>query len=204
MDELIYGVKLGVILSVIISPTLLIILYYSINYGKNKGLILCLGLWTSDILHALVFTFGENLLSSFLGIIKSYYTLVSVIILLFLGVKILFTPVRPFTEKEETSQNKWYNYYSKGLLLAIFNPGSTIVWLGIIGISGSRQYDYISHFSFISGIIFTVIFFDFLKIILANGIKNFLSINLLNIINRIIGVLLLIGACVMLYRNEAA
>ena len=87
---------------------------------------------------------------------------------------------------------KWYSVYLRGFLISFFNPLVWIYWLSIITLaSGSFGVPTNHLFLFFGGVLLTTVSMDVLKCKVASMLQRFLTARVLNIFNKVVGIILL-------------
>jgi threonine/homoserine/homoserine lactone efflux protein len=83
-----------------------------------------------------------------------------------------------------------FKYFAKGFIFNVANPGVWIYWL--LPISVASSYNTNEQILFLAFILITVLLMDIVKCAIANELKNFLTIKVVLVINRVVGVILII------------
>lgn len=96
---------------------------------------------------------------------------------------------------------KWHVYLCKGFIINIFNPFVWIFWVACVT-AASTHYseDKYSMIIFFTGVFLTAIFFDVLKALGAYSLKKFFTEKMLKLLNRTIGVALIIFGLFLIVR----
>lgn len=196
------GVLLGVTLAVIFGPALFTFLQTSIHRGFNAGLLIAAGIVLSDFVIVVL---------SYLGVAQlienpQHHVLFSTIggsMLIIFG---LVTYKRKVYADETQKELKIKvpgpaTYVFKGFFLNIANPFIWIFWISLmVGISSNYGGNRTSIASFFAGALVMIFSTDFLKVLIAQRIKRFITPKVIVWINRIVGVLLIIFGIALIVR----
>lgn len=207
---------IGFLLSVMVGPVFFVLLQTSITKGIRAALALDLGVLISDILYilfALIFvdqiaemSTGKNkLIFGFIGgsifVIYGFYYFFKKSVLSDLSSEADKTNV------DETEATKDYFLLAlKGFILNIANPAVIFYWLSILSLAAQSPPKYFENETnailiFISILLLTYFGFDVLKIIAAKKLRPLVNQNLLNALNRFIGLIFFITGCILIIKN---
>ena len=115
------------------------------------------------------------------------------------GTVIIILSVYNFTKKQVTQPTRdieqiktkfHFKYFAKGFVFNVANPGVWIYWL--LPISVASSYETNEQILFLAFILITVLLMDIVKCAIANELKNFLTIKVVLVINRVVGVILIL------------
>ena len=210
INLLIGGIGLGLVLSLMLGPVFFVLLETSIQKGIKSALYLDLGVLLSDIVYI---TFAYLFVNQVAGLMESeysnYLTIVGGICFIFFGIYTLRKKVsinigddKILDNDEILKKNKNMKTNSplstilKGFLLNAVNPGVLFYWLTIIGtlrdkneVLGLSENTTVILYLII--ILITFFGIDVFKIIGAEKLKNILTPAWMNIINRVLGIILI-------------
>lgn len=197
------GILIGLPFVFVIGPALFSILQTSISKGFYSGMQLAIGISLSDMLIMFLCYFGliqyfEN--DNFqiaLGIGGS-------VIMVIYGIYMFNkrTGQQPINKEIKLKIN-WFGVFTeiiKGFFLNIMNPFLWILWLSIVS-SGTTRNSPPEAISFMLGIVSMIFTTDLLKSFFANKIKTILSSNVIIIINKVAGILLLLCAIFLMIKT---
>lgn len=177
MNELFEGIALGLVLSLSIGPIFFALIQASIRQGTLSGIAVGTGVWVSDFIFILLTYFGISQLTELrnnpnfvLG-----FSLIGGVFLIAFGLVLFFKKAPELKELREPAKRNssilslWIN----GFLVNTINPFTIFFWLttmtdGVI----NRSFNTTQTSLFFGGIMFMVIFSDFLKAYFANKIRN--------------------------------
>lgn len=204
-SALIQGIILGITLAFLIGPSFISLVQTSIHRGFYSGMQFAIGIVLSDLtLIALSYLGALQILQNqrnelLVGIIGG-------IILIGFGA-VTFTRKyvmpAPVSIGVRVSGRGVLKYIMKGFFMNIFNPFLLLFWIGVMGLI-TPKYGIPSKelLVFFSGTLAAVFLTDLFKVFIAHRIKRYLNARVLTIINRIVGVCLIlfgIGLIIRVY-----
>jgi threonine/homoserine/homoserine lactone efflux protein len=198
------GLLLGLPFVFAIGPALFAILQTSVNKGFYSGMQLAIGISMSDILLMSLCYFGivQNIQSDQFQTILG---LIGTALLLVYGIYTFQKKKVETSQKENKLKIKinWMGVFSeigKGFVLNFLNPFLWIFWFTIIS-SGTAGKPRPEALLFMFGVAIMIFSTDMLKSFFANRITSFLSPNVLLIINKVAGIILILCAVVLFIRT---
>jgi threonine/homoserine/homoserine lactone efflux protein len=206
MDLLFRAFSIGLILSIMPGPVFFVLLENSITKGVKSALALDLGVLISDIVYILLAVlFVEQINTLLTGENKQLFDIIGGLIFIIYGIYNWFKKTKITTGNAELaevtekfhlkeSNNPKRNLglsVAKGFLLNFANPLVIFYWLSVASIAKRESTEDSNSmlFLFLGSILLTFFSFDILKIFMAKKIKNFVNESMLNLLNKIIGVL---------------
>lgn len=184
------GVLFGFTLSLMIGPAFFKLIQTSISKGFISGSHMAIGVSISDMIMVFTAWYGLS------GIIDSpkYQKIAAIvggIIIICFGI---YTATRRHVTtkthsliKENTLHLK---YLGQGFIFNIANPSTWLFWLIPIGMANA--YSKVNQqILFLITILITNLSMDFIKCAIANELKKFLTDNVITIINRVVGAILI-------------
>lgn len=187
------GMIMGLTISLLIGPSFISLVQTSINRGLYSGLQVAIGISLSDI---------SLIALSYVGALKFFSINNNQLIFGIIGGSILIgfglwtysrkhTSATPVSIQLSLSTSRFLKYISKGFLLNIFNPFVFLFWFGVMSLIGSRygipSREIILFFAGTMSVIFSM---DIIKCFVAQRIRRRLNMKLLNLLNRIVGIIL--------------
>jgi threonine/homoserine/homoserine lactone efflux protein len=138
---LIKGLVVGFVVAIPIGPVGLLCTQRVLTSGRMHGLISGLGAATSDIIYSTIAALGLTIISDFLVAQQMWFRLFAGIFLCLLGVRtFLVKPVTSSRPARIADRLMHFNNYISMLLLALSNPVSILIIIGLfagMGITGS-------------------------------------------------------------------
>jgi threonine/homoserine/homoserine lactone efflux protein len=202
-SALIEGIILGVTLAFLIGPSFISLVQTSIHRGFPSGVQFAIGIVLSDLTLIALSYLGA------LQILQNQRNEVAVGViggLLLMGVgAVTFTRKyvipAPVSIEVRVSGRGVLKYIMKGFFLNIFNPFLLIFWIGVMGVVTSK-YGIPSKeiLIFFAGTIAAVFLTDLFKVGIAHRIKRYLNARVLTIMNRIVGVFLVLFGIALIIR----
>jgi len=186
------GMILGFTLAIFFGfgPALFALIQTSIHRGLWSGFLLALGIFLSDLaLVALCFLGAINIMTKPEN--HLVFGIISGIILILFGFFTFRKKVEIASPDNENAANKPgpVTYILKGFFLNIANPFVWIFWMGIVvGITANYQGNVREVVMFFSASLLTVLATDLLKCFGSYKIKRFLTVGLIQWVNRIAGI----------------
>lgn len=202
MAPLLEGILLGLTLAIMLGPAFFTLLQTAIHRGFRSGLILSAGIFLSDVSLVLLAHYGASKIigdeSNYL-----YFGIIGGIILIAFGIYTYTREVLPAAEEGEVDVNlpSPFTYLFKGYFLNITNPFLWLFWLSVVvSVSSNYGVNNTQVWVFFSGLLGTVLFTDILKSYAAGLIKGFLTPRVLTIVNRVVGVFLMLFGLLLMIR----
>ncbi len=186
------GVLFGLTLSLMVGPAFFKLVQTSISQGFRSGSHLVLGISLSDILMVFVAWYG---LSSVFEARETQKIISVVGGAVIIGFGIFTARRRHISQKTDNPLIKnsklHLKYLGQGFLFNIVNPGTWLFWLIPIGMANiyAKKSEQII---FLASILFTNFCMDVIKCAISNELKRFLTDNVITIINRVVGSILII------------
>ena len=202
------GVLLGLLVAVSLGPAFFAIIQTGINRGFRYGIYMAMGISISDIsLVVISYLIGATLFDD--PEKKVYIGLIGGIIL------IIFGSVS-WAKKPEILKRRKYNmdnppkdprpigYALRGFFMNIANPFLFFFWFGALGFVGKNSLhgDMLQNtIIFFSGTFITIFLTDILKSFIGGKIKGFLKPRKEILLNKIVGLALVIFGIVLIFRT---
>jgi len=204
MDMIFHAFTIGLILSIIPGPVFFVLLENSITKGIRSALAIDFGVMLSDIVYILFSVlFVEQINSLLSGKNKELFDVLGGLIFIAFGIVNLFKKskihdgdqeLEEVTERYhlQESSNPKKNFglmIAKGFLLNFANPLVIFYWLSVASVAKHDSPDDSNGFLFLflGTILVTFFTFDVIKIITAKKIRNLVTVQLLNLLNKFIG-----------------
>ena len=197
-DAVIKGILLGLFMAVSVGPTMFAVIKYSLAYTYRAGLAFVLGVSLSDILYVTI----ANYAASWLRVLDQYRSgmaLVGGAILVIAGLAGLFRKQKGGQQEVEIikiTPGHYFKVWTSGFLINTINPGVIISWLTAVTATANTPGHY--RFTLFSTCLVLVLSIDFLKVFLAEKIRQRLTPGLVRILHRVSsGILILLGVMLM-------
>lgn len=202
------GILLGLLVAISLGPAFFAIVQTGINKGFRYGIYMAIGISSSDILLVIIsYLIGAELFDNPNN--KVYVGLIGGIILIIFG-------SISWAKKPDILKRRKYNpsspppnprpigYIIRGFFLNIANPFLFFFWFGALGFVGkSAEPGHIleSTVIFFSGTFATIFATDILKSFVGGKIKGFLKPRKEIILNKIVGILLVVFGIILIFRT---
>jgi threonine/homoserine/homoserine lactone efflux protein len=204
MDIVFHAFTIGLLLSLIPGPVFFVLLENSITKGIRSALAIDFGVMLSDFVYiVLSVLFVEQINTLLTGKNKELFDILGGLIFIVFGVINLIKKSKMHNGDQELEEvtEKYHlkdsadpkkNFglmIAKGFLLNFANPLVIFYWLSVASVAKRESPDDSNGFLFLYlGIILTTfIAFDVIKIITAKKIRNLVTVQLLNLLNKFIG-----------------
>ena len=200
VTDILHGVWFGVVLSLCFSigPAFFSLLQTSMHYGYKVAKPFPFGVNMNDIIVVvlLLTVLSDIDVPAFMH--RPSVAIVGAVVLLAFGVH---TAMRKAVDAKDSGEAvkfgtndspKWYNMYFRGLTVNMFNPSIWIYWAGAIALASST-YDLSTDrlYIFFIGVLVTTVSLDLLKCKLASMLQRFLTVKVLNTLNKFVGLVFL-------------
>jgi L-lysine exporter family protein LysE/ArgO len=183
------GIVFGFVLAILPGPVFFGLIQTSLSRGFKYGFFFALGVALSDISMILLTYFG---ISNFLEIpiFKKIVEILGGLFMGFLGLYYFFKPVEntvPFAEVQK--EKHLAGFILKGFILNIVNPSIWFSWIGFVSLISVQYANNTFHtFTFFCTSVCTVLSMDIIKSYVSNRIKVYFTNNVLNKMNKVVGV----------------
>lgn len=205
---LLYGIILGIILSLFFNfgPSFFSLLQTSVHYGFRRSVPFTYGVSLSDILMVVLLVTVLSGIDMNALLHNMYVATIGGAVLSTFGIYTFNRQAQNANEtgdviKFRSSDNpSWYNVTIRGFLINFFNPLIWFYWVSVISvISGYSDIDTKDGrlLIFYIGILTAALGCDVIKCRLASLLQNVLTAKIINIINKISGLILIVFAAYM-------
>ncbi len=207
MTPFLNGLLFGLIFVFSIGPAFFSLIQTSVQKGLTRAILLAVGISLSDLTFVALSLMG---VTSWMQSdrFKIWVSVVGAIMLISYGVYSWFKKPRVYENSvEEKKDVKNVKYVIKGFLLNGFNPFILVFWMGIIGVvTVNFAYDTTQQPYFFLGVLITIFTTDLIKAFVANRLRSIVTTNAILIMNRSVGVILILFGlqmCYFLFSNFA-
>jgi threonine/homoserine/homoserine lactone efflux protein len=192
------GFILGLGMVIFVGPVFFTLLKGTLNYGRLAGWAVALGIFVSDIVcvgicYAGAAPFFKNPDNQF------WIAIIGAIILMIMGVNSLINTKPNMGKDLQVKSKEFIQFFIKGYLVNFVNPFVFIVWIGVIAFAEEDYGNSYDLFIFLSAALFGILTTDTLKVIFAHKLKKFIKPNFLIKVYKVIGVIMLLFACRLLW-----
>lgn len=199
--SLLHGAAFGALFVFTIGPTFFAILQSSLSRGFAAGAMTAAGISICDISYATLAALG---LSSLIEneTFRWWLALVGGLLLFVFGILSIVRKPQLQTISDEGDAGSLGKYFVKGVLINGINPFVIIFWMGIVGMS-SVNWGYVGldQYLFIIGMLVMILSSDLLKSFLANRLRVWITLDRIKIINRVVGVALVLFSFQLFYET---
>jgi len=198
------GIVIGLTMAVMLGPAMFALLQTSIHRGTKAGVILAFGIFLSDLFVVIMSYLGAAQLLS--GGKKSLVVgLIGGAILIIYGI-VTFTKKVHIQDANNLLEPRKipgpWTYLFKGFFLNFANPFVWFFWFTVMmGISGTYGSELSSVSALFGGVLLTIFSTDVLKVFIASKIKRYLTPKTLNLVNYVVGILLVVFGIILIIRS---
>jgi threonine/homoserine/homoserine lactone efflux protein len=200
LSPIINGIITGVLLGLFsYGAVFFMLLKVGMQQGFRKGALFEAGHILSILMVIAVIQFSLVKVEQ-IAVFKQVFSLLGGLVVLGFGLNSLRS-ARVTSLNGAVRHYSWYRLIIEGFALNIINPFEFIIWLGLIGgINLNYKYDENQSLVFCTTALGAMAFVDLLKVLLARQIGKYLTEPKLVIINKIVGVIvMLIGVSLIVY-----
>jgi threonine/homoserine/homoserine lactone efflux protein len=198
------GIFIGVTMAVMLGPAMFALLQTSIQRGTRAGVILAFGIFLSDLVVVVCSYLGAaQLLNQ--GKKSLVVGLIGGTVLIIFGI-VTFTKKVQINDSNNLLEKKSLpgplTYLIKGFFLNFANPFVWFFWFTVMmGISGTYGSEFSAVSAFFGGVLLTIFSTDVLKVFIASRIKKYLTPKILNLVNYVVGILLVVFGIILIIRS---
>lgn len=201
-EAIISGLLLGLFIAISVGPTLFAVIRYSMHHSYKAGLAFVLGVSVSDILYVAL----ANFASSWLNFLEAHQKIVAYAgSALFIGIGLFallkkYKPRRPKSSADiQISTKTYFKIWASGFLMNALNPAAIILWIGAaIKVSDYTILQRVVFFGICLGVVLSG---DISKVLLADRIRNWLTLRKILYLNRISAVCILAFGLILLAKT---
>jgi len=174
------GILLGLGLSVLVGPILVIYMQYGIERGFKAGISAALGVWVSDFLFILAMYFGLHYIQKLISLqgFEHWMSLGGAFVIVLLALSMLLQRNRDIALDQTVLNNKtrsYLGYFLKGFLVNTLNPFPFFFWSSVMTGYFSKSQELSSVILLFGSIMGTIMITDFLKVYLAKKLQTILT-----------------------------
>ena len=198
------GIFIGLTMAVMLGPALFALLQTSIHRGTKAGVVLAFGIFLSDFFIVVMSYLGAaQLLNE--GKNNLVVGLIGGTILIIYGIvtctkKVQINDSNNLLEPMHVPGPLTFLF--KGFFLNFANPFVWFFWFTVMmGISGTYGSERSSVSALFGGVLLTIFSTDVLKVFIASRIKQYLTPKILNMVNYVVGILLVAFGIILIIRS---
>lgn len=199
---LIEGIVLGFTLAFMIGPAFFSLIQTSISRGFKSGMQLAVGISVSDTILVFLVNLGVIHIIDDPTVQLLIGSVGGLILIGFGTVTYMRKEITHVSHEIDIDKriSKALTYFLKGLFLNFLNPFVWFFWVAVaVGMSASLETKE-NMLTFYAATLITLISTDLLKCFIANKIKRLLSARLIFMINKVVGLFLLVFGIVLIIR----
>jgi len=169
-----------------------------IERGVAAGMTLSAGVLLSDVAYVILVYFGVEWLSE-LPNFKWYIGLIGGGILMVFGLATMISKYKPPKDVNITART-YGGYFLKGVAVNVFNPFVLFLWIAVTGNMIEREMNFSERTAYFLAILITVAITDFIKLLLAWKIREYMKPKHFQWLRYIAGTGLVVFGVVLIYR----
>ena len=184
------GVAFGLVLILSLGPAFFLLVQTSIEKGFKKAAFIAFGISLGDIFFVVLIMKGVTSLLEDASV-KFWAGIIGVILLILFGLFSFFKKPNLTTTSKKPAPDSYYKSFITGFVFNFFNPSTVVFWLSLVsivqinfGYTGSQKG------FFFAGILFAIISTDLTKSFLAGKLNRFLTVRAVNLLNKVVGIIL--------------
>lgn len=194
------GLVFGLVFIVSLGPAFFSLVQTSVQKGFRPAMFLAFGISLSDVMYVILALLGvASMLEN--PATRMWMAIAGTIVLFAYGTYSWFKP--PVIYKDDSDYSKEFSplkYLAKGFFLNGLNPFIIVFWMSIIGfVAVNYDYSNVEQYYFFLGVLTTILSTDLGKAFLAQRLRNFITPHRIKILNRSIGVILILFGFQMIY-----
>jgi len=192
------GLGFGLILILSLGPGFFLLVQTSIEKGFKKAAFIALGISLADILFVVLIMKGVTSLLEQPSV-KFWSGIIGVILLILFGLFSFFKKPTLSIKGNRPAPDSNYKSFITGFLFNFFNPSTVVFWLSLVSIV-QINFGYTGYQKglFFSGLLTAILSTDLTKSFLAGKLKRFLTVKAVNLLNKIVG-MILVGFGIVLF-----
>lgn len=201
LEVFLLALPLGIALSFAAGPIFFVVVETSISIGKTKALMLDLGAVLADVIFIFIAFYGSQSLIDHLQN-NLWISLGSGVAVILFGVFYIQKSRMPGQFQRKMGVSRKRHYFLKGFALNFFNIGVLFYWIATtVAISSLLDHNPRQMLLFYATVIGIYLFIDIFKIYFANRFKERLRGRKIQVVEKIIGLVLVLFGVFLVVRN---
>jgi threonine/homoserine/homoserine lactone efflux protein len=183
---LFFGLGTGLALSLMLGTVFFALIQISIDNGYKSGMLIALGVITSDAIMITLALFGTRLFPR-IDDFDFYVSIIGGLLLLSLGLISLFRRTPRLVYPKSRVGNIIY-FFSKGFLLNALNPANFFIWVTITAkLHADPDYHGLQTTLFFAGCLLAIFLTEAAISVFAFRLKQYFTPRLLSYVNKVAG-----------------
>lgn len=193
-----YGLGTGLALSLMLGTVFFALIQISIDNGYKGGILIALGVVTSDAILITLSIFGTRLFPH-IDHFDFYVSMIGGLLLLTLGLISLFKKTSRLVYPKTRMGNIVY-FFSKGFLLNILNPANFFIWVTITAkLHADPDYHGLQTTLFFGGCLLAIFLTEAAISVFAFRLKQYFTPRILSYVNKVAGSAFVVFGLRLLY-----
>ena len=207
MEVILNGIISGLVLALLVGPVFFTILQTSIERGFGSGVLVSVGVSLSDAFYISLTYLGVYRLFD-QGSFRVYLAYFGGVVLLTFGIYYLFVKSKRMSRFDPAAvkANSPWRLIGKGFIINGLTPTVLMFWIGTVGFA-TTKFGYATPpkaIPYFTSIVCTVFATDVLKAKLADRLRLILTPRFVRSLNIVLGFVLLVFGCRLIYYAGAA
>ncbi len=198
------GLLVGILVSAPMGPIGVLCVQKTVNKGKLLGFFSGLGAATADTFYAILAAFGVTFITNFLSKNQVAFQIVGIIILIFLGFRMIFkNPIKGYRYHRTSGKKRnAIKDYVSVFFLTISNPltiiffGAAFTMLGLLSNTESQN----NNLLLVAGIFFGASLWWFLLTSVVNIFRKKFRLRNIFMLNRVSGIVIICLSLIAIFR----
>jgi len=209
-DLLWRGLVLGLSLSFLVGPMMVVFIQVGVERGFRAAMMAAFGSWTSDVMYIFLVYFGISYIFSITKAegFRFWSSLFGGLILVVIGLAILLrrpvatrSPAIPSAANVAGNSSKsYFRLWLMGFVINTINPFPVFFWLGVMGSAG-RSLSAAETTVLFGSIVGTVVFFDLIKVLLAKRLQGWVRTSYIGYMRSFSGAALVVLGVILIIRG---
>lgn len=199
-EAILLALPLGLALSFAAGPIFFVVIETSISIGKTKALMLDIGAVTADLIFIAIAYFGSQSLLEFLQ--NLWVSIISALAIVSFGIYYIRKSRTSGQFQRSFTLSRKRHFFFKGFLLNLLNIGVLFYWIATtVAVGSLLDHQQNLMITFYVTIILVYLFIDIFKIFFANRFKEQLKGRRIQLVERVIGYLMIVFGLFLVARN---
>ncbi len=196
------GLGYGLAMVLFIGPVFFTLLRGALQHGASGGVMVALGIITSDLIIAVICISGlVHLIERWLT--GPWMALAGAVLLFALGLRYILRPKLDMDGPQRAKRRKAAGLFIRGFLVNFVNPFVFAIWIGLIVHATNTYGAGQGVWMFTTGVLLGIFLTDVGKALLAPRLHRVLSVNRLKKVYTVIGVFMILFAVRFLFHAFA-
>lgn len=193
-DFLLQGFLIGLLASMPVGPIAVLCIQRTLYKGRWHGFATALGAAASDLIYALIASFGLSIIISFITSKQNIIQIIGCVVIIFFGIYLFRSRQTKTIPRTNSSTQNYIQDFATSFLMTLSNPMIIFLFIGLYA-KFNFIHEGITIFKTTLGVLFVflgAVSWWFLLVSFVNLFRSWINVRGLGIINKIMGVVLVI------------